>query len=42
MKELGIAIDFQSQNITIDDITLPVTASTLCKKCQRIPHAKAK
>jgi hypothetical protein len=31
MKELGIAIDFKAKTITIDDITLPVIASTICK-----------
>jgi hypothetical protein len=28
MKELGIAMDFKSQTITIDEITLPRIAST--------------
>jgi hypothetical protein len=42
MKELGIAMDFKAKTITIDDITLPVVASTICKKCQHIPHAEAK
>ncbi len=32
----------KAKTITIDDITLPVIASTICKKCQCIPHAKAK
>jgi hypothetical protein len=31
MKELGIAMDFKSQTKTIDEITLPMIASTICK-----------
>jgi hypothetical protein len=31
MKELGIAMDFKAKTITIDDITLLVIASTICK-----------
>ncbi len=31
MKELDIAIDFKAKAITIDDITLPMIASTICK-----------
>jgi hypothetical protein len=31
MKELGIAMDFKAKTITIDDITLPVIASAICK-----------
>jgi hypothetical protein len=41
MKKLGIAMDFKAKMITIDDITLPVKSSTICKKCQHTPHAKA-
>jgi hypothetical protein len=32
MKELGIAMDFKAKMITIDDITLPVIASTICNR----------
>ncbi len=31
MKELGVLMDFQSQMITIDEITLPMITSTICK-----------
>jgi hypothetical protein len=31
MKELGVAVDFQSQMITIDETTLPIIASNICK-----------
>jgi hypothetical protein len=31
MKELGIVMDFKSQMMTIDEITLPMAASTICK-----------
>jgi hypothetical protein len=31
MKELGIAMHFRSQMITIDEITLPMIALTICK-----------
>jgi hypothetical protein len=31
MNELGIAMDFKAKMITIDDITLPALASTICK-----------
>jgi hypothetical protein len=31
MKELGIAMDFKAKMITIDDISLPAIASTICK-----------
>jgi hypothetical protein len=34
MKQLGIAKDFKSQMITIDDITLPEIASTQCAKAK--------
>jgi hypothetical protein len=30
MKELGIAMDFKVKTITIDDITQPAIASTIC------------
>jgi hypothetical protein len=42
MKELGIAMTFKAKTITIDDVTLPVIASTICKKSQHNPHAEAK
>ncbi len=32
----------KAKMITIDDITVPVIASTICKKFQHTPHAKAK
>jgi hypothetical protein len=32
MRELGIAMDFKAKTITIDEVTLPVIASIICKK----------
>ncbi len=31
-EESSIAIDFKSQTITIDEINLPIIASTICKR----------
>jgi hypothetical protein len=31
MKELGIIMDFEGQMITIDEITLPMITSIICK-----------
>ncbi len=31
MKELGITMDFKSQMMTIDEITLSMITSTICK-----------
>jgi hypothetical protein len=31
MKELGIAMDLRAKTITVDEITLPTIASTICK-----------
>jgi hypothetical protein len=47
MKELGIAIDFKAKMITIDDVTLPVIASTICKnactlRMQKLSNSLAK
>jgi hypothetical protein len=47
MKELGIAMDFKAKMITIDDITLPVIASTMCKnastlRMQKLNNSSAK
>jgi hypothetical protein len=36
MKELGIAMDIKAKTITIDDITLPVIASTICKNASAL------
>ena len=36
MKELGIAMDFKAKTIIIDDITLPVIASTICKNASTL------
>jgi hypothetical protein len=40
MKELGIAMDFKAKMITIDDITLPVIASTICKNASTLHMRK--
>jgi hypothetical protein len=44
MKELGIAIDFKSQTITIDEITLPRIASTSAStlRMQKLDNSLAK
>jgi hypothetical protein len=47
MKELGIAMDFKAKTITIDDITLPVIASTICQNAstfcmQKLNNSSAK
>jgi hypothetical protein len=47
MKELGNAMDFKAKTITIDDITLPVIASTICKnastlRLQKLNNSSAK
>ncbi len=31
MKELGIAMDFRAKTRTVDEVTLPVIALTICK-----------
>jgi hypothetical protein len=40
MKELGIAMDFKAKTITIDEITLPVIASAICKNASTLPMQK--
>jgi hypothetical protein len=47
MKELGIAMNFKAKMITIDGITLPVIASTICKnastlRMQKLNNSSAK
>jgi hypothetical protein len=47
MKELGIAMDLKAKRITIDNITLPVIASTICKnasifRMQKLNNSSAK
>jgi hypothetical protein len=42
MKELGITTDFKAKTITIDNITLPVIASTICKNGSAFCMQKAK
>jgi hypothetical protein len=32
----------KAKMITIDEVTLPLIASTICQKCQHTPHRKAK
>jgi hypothetical protein len=36
MKELGIAMDFKAKTITVDEVTLPVIASTNCKNASTL------
>jgi hypothetical protein len=40
MKELGIIMDFKAKMITIDDIILPVIASTICKNASTLHMQK--
>ncbi len=40
MKELGIAMDFKAKIITIDDITSPIIASTICKNASTLHMQK--
>jgi hypothetical protein len=47
MKELGLQRTFKAKTITIDDITLPVIASTICKNAstfhmQKLNNSSAK
>jgi hypothetical protein len=35
MKELGITMAFKAKMLTIDEITLPMIASTICKALAR-------
>ncbi len=42
MKELGIPMDFKAKMITIDDIILPVIASTISKNASTLRMQKAK
>jgi hypothetical protein len=36
MKELGIAMDFKAKMITIDEVTLPLIASTICRNASTL------
>jgi hypothetical protein len=40
MKELGIAMDFKAKTITIDEVILPVIASTICKNATTLHMQK--
>jgi hypothetical protein len=40
MKELGIPMDFRAKMITIDEVTLPVIASTICKNASTLGMQK--
>jgi hypothetical protein len=36
MKELGISMDFKANTITIDNVTLPVIALTICRNASTL------
>jgi hypothetical protein len=40
MKELGMQWTFKAKTITIDDITLPVITSTICKNASTLRMQK--
>jgi hypothetical protein len=47
MKELGIIMDFKSHMITVDEITLQMITSTICKAlahsaCKKLDNSLAK